>query len=580
MRTIAMTLQSDTLPKCPTGIRGLDDVTGGGLPRGRPTLVCGAAGCGKTLLALEFLMRGAIEFAEPGVFIAFEERPEELAANVRSLGFDLDRLVGDRRLIVDYIRLERNEIEETGEYDLEALFIRLGHAVDTIGARRVVVDTVESLFAGLTDHGILRAELRRLFRWLKDRGVTAVITGERGEGSLTRYGLEEYVSDCVILLDHRVTEQISTRRLRVVKYRGSLHGTDEYPFVIDRNGFRLLPVSSLGLDHAASAERIGTGIPRLDAMLGGAGYYRGSTVLVSGTAGTGKTSVAASFARATCHRGERCLYVAFEESPRQIVRNMASIGLDLSSLIDHGLLRIHAMRPTLLGLEQHLATLHRLVEEFEPSAVILDPISNLDAAGTLSAAGALVVRLIDLLKSRGVTALFTNLTTGGMPREATALGVSSLVDTWLLLRDLEANGERNRTLCVLKSRGMRHSNQVREFLLTDAGIELIDVYVGPEGVLTGAARAAQEAREATAAARRARELDGQRREIERRRKTLEAQVAALYARHEAETENLRRSLAEAETAEGRLRDDRIAMAERRQADAHASDNGGQKGERP
>ncbi|HSD53839.1 MAG TPA: circadian clock protein KaiC [Burkholderiales bacterium] len=476
------------LSKAPTGIQGLDEVTGGGLPRGRPTLVCGSAGCGKTLLAMEFLARGATELGEPGVFVSFEERAEELAQNVRSLGFDLDALAAEKKLLVDYVHVERSEIEETGEYDLEGLFIRLGHAIDSIGAKRVVLDTIETLFGGLSNEGILRAELRRLFRWLKDRKVTAIVTGERGDRTLTRHGLEEYVSDCVILLDHRVDEQLSTRRLRIVKYRGSAHGTNEYPFLIDEAGFSVLPITSLGLAQAASTERVSTGVPQLDTMLGGDGVYRGSTVLVSGTAGTGKTSLAAHFAHATCGRNERCLMFAFEESPSQLMRNMRSIGLDLEPWVRKGLLRVHASRPTFTGLEMHLATMHKQVQAFRPAMVIVDPISNFVSAGSTSQAAQMLVRLLDFLKSDGVTAVFTDLTSSGSPLEATAVGISSLVDTWLLVRNVELNGERIRALDVLKSRGMAHSNQAREFVLSRHGIELRDVYTGSEGVLTGSSR--------------------------------------------------------------------------------------------
>jgi circadian clock protein KaiC len=460
-----------TLPKAATGIQGLDEITGGGLPRGRPTLVCGSAGCGKTLLAMEFLVRGAAELDEPGVFMAFEETAEELTQNVRSLGFDLDELTARNKLAVDYVHVERSEIEETGEYDLEALFIRLGHAIDSIGARRVVLDTLETLFGGLSNTAILRSELRRLFRWLKDKEVTAIITAERGDGALTRHGLEEYVSDCVILLDHRVSEQLSTRRLRVVKYRGTTHGTNEYPFLIDENGISVLPVTSMGLSHEASDERVSTGIGWLDEMLGGRGVYRGSTVLVSGTAGTGKTSLAAHFADAACRRGERCLYFAFEESQSQVARNMRSIGLDLSTWSDRALLRFYATRPTAYGLEMHLATLHKLIVDFKPRVVIVDPITTFLGAGTSSQAEAMLMRLIDFLKARQITGLFTSLTHTGHATEASQVAVSSLIDTWLLLRDLEAGGQRKRGLQVLKSRGMSHSNEVREFRLTDKGLQ-------------------------------------------------------------------------------------------------------------
>jgi circadian clock protein KaiC len=474
----------ERLPKTKTGIRGLDEITGGGLPRGRPTLICGSAGCGKTLFGMEFLVKGATEFGEPGVFLAFEESEPELAQNVRSLGFDLDRLVAEGKLAVDSVHIDSSEIEETGEYDLEGLFIRLGAAIDAIGAQRVVLDTIETLFGGLSNEAIIRSELRRLFRWLKGRGVTAVITAERGDGTLTRQGIEEYVSDCVIVLDHRVYDQLSTRRLRIVKYRGSSHGTNEYPFLIDEDGITILPITSLGLQHEASSERVSSGIPRLDAMLGGQGFYRGSSILVSGTAGTGKTNLASHFADAACRRGQRCLYFAFEESQSQVVRNARSIGLDLQPGIDRGLLRFHATRPTYHGLEMHLASMLKQIDTFQPHVVVVDPISSMAKGGTALQAQAMLLRLVDALKLGQTTALFTSLTAAGSASlEETELGLSSLFDTWILLRDIELGGERNRGIQVLKSRGMAHSNQIREFLITDHGIVLKDLYVGREGIL-------------------------------------------------------------------------------------------------
>jgi circadian clock protein KaiC len=562
-------LKSRTLPKAATGIEGLDEITGGGLPRGRPTLVCGSAGCGKTLLAMEFLVRGATRFGEPGVFMAFEETAEELAQNVRSLGFDLEELAQQNKLLVDYVHVERSEIEETGEYDLEALFIRLGHAIDTLGARRVVLDTIETLFGGLSNEAVLRSELRRLFRWLKDKGVTAVITAERGDGALTRQGLEEYVSDCVIVLDHRVTENLSTRRLRIVKYRGTVHGTNEYPFLIEESGVCVLPITSVGLQHEASEERISTGVPRLDSMLGGAGLYRGSSVLISGTAGTGKTSLAGHFADATCRRGERCLYLAFEESQSQMVRNMRSIGLDLAPWLKKGLLCFHATRPTAFGLEAHLAALHKLVNDFKPRVVIVDPITNILKAGTPAEAEAMLMRLIDFLKARQITALFTSLTHGGSALEASQAGISSLTDTWLLLRDVELGGERNRGMYVLKSRGMSHSNQIREFVLTGHGVELKDVYVGPEGVLTGSLRLAQEARERAAALGRQQEIERRQRELERKRQALDAQIAAQRGQFEAEAEELKLLIAQEQAAADRVRQGGEEMARSRKADEPA-----------
>jgi len=463
------------LPKAPSGITGLDEILLGGLPRGRPTLVCGNAGCGKTLFAMEFLIRGALQFGEPGACMMFEETEAELAQNVRSLGFDVEALVRDGLLTFDHVHIDRREIEETGDYDLEGLFLRIGLAIDAVGARRIVLDTLESLFSGFSNPAILRSELQRLFRWLKDRGVTAVITGERGDGQLTRQGLEEYVSDCVILLDHRVHEQVSTRRLRVVKYRGTSHGTNEYPFLIDETGITVMPVTSLGLAHRVSDERVSSGIGELDEMLGGKGYFRGSSVLVSGPAGSGKSTVAAHFAQATCARGERCLYLGFEESADQIVRNMRSVGIDLAPWRERGLLRLESTRPTLHGMEMHLATIHRDVRDFKPAAVIVDPISSFGSAGLTLDARAMLLRLVDHLKSSGITAMLVNLA-AQMGDDGADAGVSSLIDTWIVLRDLEAGGERRRALSVLKSRGMGHSRHIREFLIGSRGIELRDVH--------------------------------------------------------------------------------------------------------
>lgn len=555
------------LPKAPTGIAGLDEILDGGLPQGRSTLVCGTAGCGKTLLAMEFLVRGSVQFDELGVFVCFEETEQELSQNVASLGFDLEALIDQGKLLIDHVHVAREEIQDTGEYDLEGLFIRLGSAIDSIGAKRVVLDTVESLFSGLPNPSILRAELRRLFRWLKEREVTAIITGERGEGSLTRHGLEEYVSDCVILLDHRVVEQLCTRRIRVVKYRGSTHGTNEYPFLIDAKGVSVLPISSLNLEHPVSDERIQTGIPRLDSMLGGQGYYRGSSILVSGTAGTGKSSIAAQFVDAAAHRGERALYFAFEESPAQIIRNMRSIGIDLEQWVTKGRLQFHAVRPTAYGLEMHLVSMIKTVNQFQPTIVVLDPITTFLAAGTALEAKAMLTRWIDTLKSKGITSLMTSLTAGTDLLESTDTRISSLIDSWLLLRDIESGGERNRGLYVLKSRGMAHSNQIREFLLTSQGIELVDVYIGPAGVLTGSARLTREAEDNALRLERRLQIERRHRELERKRQALEAQITALRAEFESEAEELREELQQEEARELRLAQDRSDMAKSRRADS-------------
>jgi circadian clock protein KaiC len=528
----AKTSPSDpsALPKSPTGIPGLDEITEGGLPRGRPTLLCGSAGSGKTMLAAEFLVHGALVYDEPGVFMMFEESAEELTQNLRSLGVDLDKLQKQKKVAIDHVHIERNEIQETGDYDLEGLFIRLGHAIDSIGAKRVVLDTIEALFSGLPNHAVLRAELRRLFRWLKDRGVTAVITGERGEQSLTRFGLEEYVADCVILLDHRIVDQVSTRRLRVVKYRGTAHGTNEYPFLIAANGISVLPITSMRLDHLARDERVSTGIAGLDDMLGGMGLYRGSSTLVSGAPGTGKSSIGASFVDAACARGERALLFAYEESSSQVLRNMRSIGVDLEPWVRKGLLHIDASRPTLHGLEQHLMHMHELVRQRKPSVVVVDPISNLTMDRDDRSLKPTLMRLIDFLKQQGVTALFTSLTNDmGSDFAESQVGVSSLMDTWILLSNVASNGERTRTLQVLKSRGMPHSHQVREFVMGDRGVDLVDVYLSGDRVLTGTARISQVAQEQATTDLRRRDHERRLKELAAHRKAIDAQIVALNA---------------------------------------------------
>jgi circadian clock protein KaiC len=557
------------LPKSPTGIQGLDEITGGGLPKGRPTLICGGAGCGKTLMAMEFLVRGARQFNEPGVFMAFEETAKDLTQNVASLGFDLKDLIASKKMVLDFVYIERSEIEMTGEYDLEGLFIRLGQAIDSIGARRVVLDTIESLFSGLPNPLILRAELRRLFRWLKDKGVTAIVTGERGDETLTRQGLEEYVSDCVIMLDHRVVEQVTSRRLRVVKYRGSTHGTNEYPFLIDEDGILVLPVTSLGLKNIASTGRIPTGIARLDTMLGGAGCYRGSSVLVSGTAGTGKSSIAAHFAEAACRRGERALYFAFEESPSQIMRNMRSIGIDLEPWVQKDLLQFQATRPTFTGLEMHLTMIHKAVNAFKPQVVIVDPLSSFIMGSNKTEVKSMLMRLVDYLKTSKITSMFTMLTSKGGFIEAEDVAISSLIDTWMLLLDIDSGGERNRCLSVVKSRGMAHSNQIREFLLTDHGVELRDVYVGPEGVLTGSARQAQEARIQALLMVKKQDVELRHIELEGKRKALEAQIVALRAVFEAQEAEALRIIRQEQAQETQLAKERIDMEVSRKADTTA-----------
>lgn len=512
------------LQKAATGVPGLDQITGGGLPRGRPTLITGAAGCGKTLLGIEFLVRGALDYGEPGVMLAFEETADELAANVASLGYDLPAMVAAGQLAIDAFRLDPAEFVHSGAFDLDGLFVRLAYAVDQIGAKRVLLDTVEVLFGALHDTATVRSELGRLFRWLKQRGLTAVVTGEKGDGTVTRHGIEEYVSDCVITLDHRVDEQISTRRLRVVKYRGSLHGTNEYPFLITDRGVSVLPLSAMGLDHSASTERIGTGLGRLDHMLGG-GIFRGASVLISGQAGTGKTTLAAQMVDAACARDERCLFLSFEESPAQLIRNMAAVGIDLARHRESGHLQMVSMRPTSFGLEMHLAELVRMLDDFSPDLVVVDAVTSLDRSGAMHDVTATITREMDVVKGRGATCVLTALTQEAV--ESSSADVSSLIDTWVLLRNIESNGERNRLLFVRKSRGSAHSNQVREFLISADGLDLLDVPIGADGAIVGSARLSYEAERAAQAASQAEKEQRRRRRLERHRRETEAQIATL-----------------------------------------------------
>jgi circadian clock protein KaiC len=554
------------IPKSPTGIQGLDEITGGGIPKGRPTLVCGGAGSGKTLLAMEFLVRGATEYKEPGAFISFEETESDLTANVASLGFDLDDLLQRKKIWLEHIHVDRSDLRQSGEYDLEGLFVRIHLAIESIRAKRVVLDTVESLFSAMPDPHILRAKLRRLFHWLKRKGVTTIVTAERGDGTLTRQGLEEYVSDCVILLDHRVSDQSSIRRLRIVKYRGSTHGTNEYPFLIDEDGFSVLPITSLGLNYASSHGRVSSGIPRLDTMLSGKGYFRGSTILVSGTAGTGKTSIAAQFVDAACRRKERVLFFTFEESPSQLVRNMRSIGIDFEPWIKKGLLQFHATRPTLHGLETHLTMCIKLINKFKPSIVVLDPINAFVMGQNQTEVKTMLLRLVDYLKMKKVTAFCTSLTTTAGSMESTDIYISSLIDTWLLLRDIEIGGERNRGLYVLKSRGMAHSNQIREFRLTNHGVELLDVYVGADGVLTGSARLSQEAKDDAEQLLRQQEIGSNQHRIQRKREAMEAQVLVLRSEFEGEESEALKAIGIEKARNQRFSRDRAIMAKSRKGD--------------
>jgi circadian clock protein KaiC len=464
------------LQKCLTGIKGFDEITDGGIPRDRITLLCGSTGTGKTLLGVDFLINGVSRYNEPGVFMSFEETEEELYKDVASLNLNLQGLVAEKKIFLDYVLLERKDVQEAGEFNLEGIFVRLELAIDSIGAKRVVLDSIESLFAGVTDAGILRLEVKRLFRWLKEKKVTALITGEMQQDSPTRPGLEEYISDCIIIVDNRVREQIATRRMRVIKYRGSKHGANEYPFVIDEGGLSVIPITSAGLDQPGTAERVATGIPSLDKLFQGGGYTRGSTILASGTAGTGKTSLAAAFAVETCRRGERCLFLSYEESSGQLIQNLSSIGFDLGSLVKKGLLKIVSTRPSFFGLEMHLLDLYKLIAEFQPSAVVIDPLTSLLGQGNRLELQSMLTRMIDALKSKGITGFFTSLVSSTEQNDTSGeIGVSSLIDTWIVVRELEETEGRRRIrgIYIVKSRGMGHSSDVHKLILSDDGLLLV-----------------------------------------------------------------------------------------------------------
>ncbi len=558
---------NNLLPKCTTGIKGLDEITGGGIPKGRPTLICGNAGCGKTLIAMEFIANGAAYYNEPGLFIAFEETIEELKQNFFSLGFNLSELIKKKKIILDHIHIERSEIEETGEYDLEGLFIGIQNEIEEIGVKRIVLDTIEVLFAGLSNEAIIRAELRRLFKWLKDKGMTTIVTGERGEGKLTRFGIEEYVADCVITLENRVNERQAIRNLRVIKYRGSSHGTNEYPFLINNNGISVLPITSVGLGHEAASQCISSGIPRLDTLLNGKGYFRGSSILVAGTAGSGKTTIAAHFAEAACRRGERCIYFAFEESSSQIIRNMKSVGINFDPMIKKDVFKFQNNRPQLLGLEAHLLNMHSLVDEYQPSVIVVDPITAIAEVGDKKEVRSMLMRLIDYFKYKKITAIYTSLAHAGDTLEKSEVDISSLMDTWIQLRELESGAERNRVMYILKSRGMAHSNQLREFQITSSGVNLIDVYLGTDGkLITGSSRIVQDEIDTAEKIKRGQEIDKKKRQLTVLKKEMESQNEMMRTKLEAEESELNKIIEEAELRESVFLNNRNKMAKKRRAD--------------
>jgi circadian clock protein KaiC len=554
------------IAKCSSGIHGFDEITFGGLPRGRSTLICGGAGTGKTLFAMEFIVRGARDFREPGLFVTFEESAAELVTNVASLGIDLAQLIERKRLAIDHIQLSPSEIMATGEFNLDGLFIHLGAAIKAVGAKRIAIDSLGTLLARLPNELILGGELRRLFAWLKELGITAIITTELGDTTLTRYRLDEYISDCVIVLDQRVINQMSTRRLRIIKYRGALHGTNEYPMLIDEGGLSVLPIRALNLDYPLTGQHQRTGIPRLDTMLGGKGFYRGSCILISGSAGSGKTSLAALFALQLAREGKRCLYLPTEEAPRQLLRNLTSIGVDLAVPLRQGLLKMQPIRPTIFGLEQHLLNIQREVEHFRPAAVIIDPTSSLTSIGDPLAIEGMLIRLINFLKMKGITLLLTSLTAGGPLEEASMAAISSQVDTWIVQKMVQTPSERNRVLYIMKSRGMAHSNQLREYTLSARGVDLLDVYDSGGEEATGTGRLRQQAHaEAEEKVRSLAAEQGLRARAQTRR-NLQAQIAELETQLSETKLDRQREQRRVQSQAATLRTDQTRLARARKED--------------
>lgn len=551
------------LAKCPTGIEGLDTLTNGGLPRNRLTLICGSAGSGKTSLGIEFLVQGIIKYDEPGLFITFEEKPQEIIENAASIGFDLEDLINKKKLFIEYIPVQEEEVMQSGDYTLEALFIRFEQVITSIAVKRVTLDTLDSIFASLGNTPVLRAEIYRLFNWLKQKNITSLVTSEAGITTLSRNGLEEYISDCVISLRTNIVSEVLTRFLRVVKYRGSKHGTNEYPFLITDIGINLFPITSNYLNNIVSTEFVSTGVKELDEMMDNKGYYRGSTVLVTGTAGTGKSSLAAVFSNSICQTGERCIYFTFEEMINQILRNMSSVNLNLQQWIDKDLLKFYAYRSPTYGLETHLLTIQNVIKEFKPHAVIIDPITNFDLIGTELEIKSMMTRLIDFLKAQQITALFTSLATTIDPREQTEIGISSLIDSWLVLQNLEQAGERTRGITILKSRGIAHSNQIREFIITSNGIKLEKIYVGPNGILTGSARLDQEEQEKLHLLLQEKETLRRKKLLEHKKALLEAKIMALKSEFDADVEEIESLIMKEEIQNKRILETRSAMAKRR-----------------
>ena len=472
-KNIAETELSITkLPKSLTGIQGLDDITYGGIPQNRPTLLVGSIGTGKTIFAMEYIINGITMFNEPGVFMTFEEQTDELQINVTSMGYNLSKLIADNKIYLEHLHIDHREIQATGKYDIEGLFIRIEMAIEKVKAKRIVLDALDTLFIGL-DSQILRSEIKRLFFWLKEKKVTAIITSEVGDIFLTRLGFEEVVADCVIELNNRLNNQISTRRLRIVKYRGSYHSTNEYPFMIDHKGITIFPIISEAPQIIVSNERISSGIKQIDEMLDGRGFYVGSSILVSGSAGTGKSSIAASFIKDVCEKKGTALYCAFEEAPNQIKRNMASIGIFLEPYEKSGNLHFYYSRPTLQTLELHFIAIKKLIKQINPSVVILDPITNLMIENINSDIRTMLTRFVDYLKMEQITVLLTaTLTVSSLELIQSNEGISSMVDTCIMIQEKNIIDSRRRTLYIMKSRGICNSKKEVEFIITSEGISI------------------------------------------------------------------------------------------------------------
>ena len=539
-----------------TGVKGLDDVLGGGIPQGHAMLLVGKPGTGKSILSMEYLLHGIELHKENGVYISFEESEKQIISNAASFGWKFEEMVKKNKLAISYIDMQPEQMRTVGDYDLSALILRVKGAIKKVNARRVVIDGINNLLSTFDDERIIRSDLLRLIREIKEVNATIFITGERGHDSWSKMGFEEYLADGLMHLDNRTDGNYQTREIQVVKCRGINHYTGKSPFIINSEGMSIRPLITADFDYKVLKSRVSTGIADIDNMLGGKGLYRGSTVYITGPSGAGKTSISSSFANGACSRGERALFLAFEESSDQIIRNMKSIGLSLDKWVNEKLLYFYTARATTNSLEGHLDNIMTMVREVEPTCVVLDPISAFRPIANENETKLMLIRLNDYLRARKITTVFTALSSDGEYSEHADVQLSSIADTWIVVRIMDYKGERNNVMQLMKSRGMSHSRQMKEMYFTGNGLKLQNVYQGPEGVLTGAARIGQEKYEKLKEARNVIEIDKNRKKIERKKSLLEASIEALKHEYEEELEALHAAIEEAEEQNSKIKETR------------------------